>query len=286
MTPDYLAVQPDWTVADALQHIRERGREDETANTVFVVDDGWRLLDALPLQWFVLSDPHSTVRDVMDDQFVSLDAHTDREEAVAKMRRYGQVALPVVDSGGVLIGLVTIDDVLGVADVETTEDFHLTSAVAPVREGYWEATVGLLFRRRIGWLVGLVLVNLVSSGVIAAYEEMLVTYVALAFFIPLLIDTGGNAGAQSATIMIRAISLGEVRASQWGRAFLKEASLGLMIGATLGVLGLVLGIFRGGFAIGLIVMITMIVMLLLTNLLGVVLPFIFMRLGRDPAVAP
>src|SRR5690606_1454939 len=123
-----------------------------------------------------------------------------------------------------------------------TEDFHLTSAVAPVREGYWEATVGLLFRRRIGWLVGLVVVNLASSGVIAAYEEMLVTYVALAFFIPLLIDTGGNAGAQSATIMIRAISLGEVRGAQWGRAFLKEASLGLMIGATLGVLGLVLGI--------------------------------------------
>jgi len=201
------------------------------------------------------------------------------------MHRYDLVALPVVDSDGVLIGLVTVDDVLGVAEEEATEDFYRSSAIAPVRGGYWEASVALLYRSRIGWLVALVLVNLLSSGVIAAYEEMLVTYVTLAFFIPLLIDTGGNAGAQSATIMIRAISLGEVRLDQWSRAFLKEAALGLLIGVTLGLLGLVLGLFRGGIAIGLVVMITMIAMLLLTNLLGVLLPFLLIRFGRDPAIA-
>jgi len=285
MTPDYLAVRPDWTIAQALEHLRARGREDETSSMVFVVDDEWRLLDDLPLQRVVFSDPGSLVEGVMDRQYVSLAPDTDREEAVLMMRRYDRVALPVVDPGGVLIGVVTVDDVMGVAEEEATEDFYRTSAIAPGRESYWESGIALLYRRRIGWLVGLVLVNLVSSGVIAAYEEMLVSYVALAFFIPLLIDTGGNAGSQSATIMIRAISLGEVRASEWGRAFLKEALLGLLIGVTLGVFGLALGAVRGGFAIGLVVMITMIVMLLLTNLLGVLLPFVLMRLGRDPAVA-
>lgn len=285
MTPDYLAVRPEWTVARALEHVRERGREDETADTVFVVDAEWRLLDDLPLRRFVLTDPRRLVGDIMDEQYVSLRANTDREEAVRMMRRFDRVALPVVDSDGILVGIVTVDDVLDVAEEEATEDFHRTSAIAPVREGYWQAGVALLYRSRIGWLAALVLVNLVSSGVIAAYEEMLVSYVALAFFIPLLIDTGGNAGSQSATIMIRAISLGEVRLDQWWRALVKEAVLGLMIGVTLGLLGLALGLFRGGFQIGLVVMITMIVMLLLTNLLGVLLPFLLMRFGRDPAVA-
>ncbi len=285
MTPDYLAVKPDWTIARAIDHIRKRGEEDEASNMILVVDPSWRLLDDIPLQRFVLADPDELVSDIMDGQYVSLIANQDREEAVAMMRRYDRVALPVVDSGGVLIGLVTVDDVLDVAAEEATEDFYRTSAIAPVREGYWEASVALLYRSRILWLAALVIVNLVSSGVIAAYEEMLVTYVALAFFIPLLIDTGGNAGAQSATIMIRAISLGEVHMKQWGRAVLKEVIIGLLIGTTLGLMGMFLGLFRGGFEIGLIVMITMITMIMVTNLLGVVLPFILIGLKRDPAVA-
>lgn len=285
MTPDYLAVRPDWTITRAIEHIRLRGREDETSNMIFVVDDSWRLLDDIPLQRFVLANPDSLVSEIMDGQFVSLSAYEDREEAVAKMQRYDVVALSVVDSDGVLIGLVTVDDVLDVASEEVTEDFHRTSAIVPVREGYWEATVALLYRSRIIWLAALVFVNLLSSGVIAAYEDMLLQYVALAFFIPLLIDTGGNAGAQSATIMIRAISLGEVRLNQWWQAFRKEAVIGLLIGGTLGLMGMFLGFIRGGFRIGLVVMLTMISMLLLTNLLGVLLPFLLIRLNRDPAIA-
>lgn len=285
MTPDYLAVRPHWTIARAIDHIRRRGREDETSNMIFVVGDSWQLLDDIPLQRFVLADPDALVKDIMDGQFVSLSAYEDQREAVAKMQRYDVVALSVVDSDGVLIGLVTVDDVLDVAAEEATEDFYRTSAIMPVREGYWDATVALLYRSRIIWLAGLVLVNLLSSGVIAKYEDMLLQYVALAFFIPLLIDTGGNAGSQSATIMIRAISLGDVKMNQWWRAFLKEAVIGLAIGATLGVMGLFLGFIRGGFSIGIVVMLTMIVMLLLTNLLGVLLPFLLIRLGRDPAIA-
>ncbi len=285
MTPDYLAVKPEWTVARAIDHVRKRGKEDEASNMILVVDGSWRLLDDIPLQRFVLANPNELVSDIMDGQYVSLSAYKDREEAVNMMRRYDRLALPVVDSGGVLIGLVTVDDVLDVAAEEATEDFYRTSAIAPVREGYWDASIGLLYRSRILWLAALVLVNLISSGVIAAYEEMLVSYVALAFFIPLLIDTGGNAGSQSATIMIRAISLGEVHMKQWLRAVSKEVIIGLLIGTSLGIMGFFLGVFRGGFEIGLIVMITMISMILVTNLLGVVLPFILIRLKRDPAVA-
>lgn len=285
MRPDYVAVRPDWTIGRAVEHFRRRGREDETANMVFVVDDTWRLLDDIPLQRFVLADPEALVSDIMDGQFVALDAHEDREEAVVTMRRYDVVAIAVVDSDGVLIGLVTVDDVLDVASEEATEDFHRTSAIVPLREGYWETTVRMLFQSRIGWLAGLVLVNLLSGGVVAAYEEMLLQYVALAFFIPLLIDTGGNAGSQSATIMIRAISLGEVKMGQWFRAIIKEASVGILIGVSLGLMGFALGMFRGGYEIGLVVMLTMIVMLLFTNLIGVVLPFLLIRLGRDPAIA-
>lgn len=285
MTPDYLAVRPEWTVARALEHVRKRGREDETSNMIFVVDDSWRLLDDIPLQRLVFAAPDSLVSDVMDGQFVSLSAYDDREQAVTTMQRYDVVALSVVDSDGVLVGLVTADDVFDVATEEAKEDFYRTSAIAPVREGYWQATVGLLYRSRIVWLTALVLVNLLSSGVIAAYEEMLLQYVALAFFIPLLIDTGGNAGAQSATIMIRAISLGEVKLNQWWQAFLKEAVIGLLIGLTLGLMGLVLGFMRGGFSIGIVVALTMLAMLILTNLLGVLLPFLLIRLKRDPAIA-
>lgn len=287
MTPTYLAVRPEWTVERALRHVRTRGRgrEDEMSNVVFVVDNQWRLIDDLPLQHLVFAEPERLVRDLVDGQYVSLDPETDREHAVVMMRRYQRVALPVVDPDGVLIGAVTVDDIIGVSVEETTEDFYRSSAILPSQRRYWESGLALLYRSRIGWLAGLVLVNLVSSGVIAAYEEMLVSYVALAFFIPLLIDTGGNVGSQSATIMIRAISLGEVRAEQWLRAVMKEAALGLLIGLSLGTMGFALGLSRGGFLIGLVVMITMLLILVLTNLLGVVLPFLLIRLGRDPAVA-
>lgn len=285
MRPDYIAVRPHWSVGRAIEHFRRRGKEDETLNMIFIVDDSWRLLDDIPLQRFVLADPDALVSDIMDGQFVTLYASEDREEAVLAMQRYDVVAISVVDSDGVLMGVITVDDILDVAEEEATEDFHLGSAIVPLRESYWDTTVRRLVQSRIGWLAGLVLVNLLSGGVLAAYEEVLLQYVALTFFIPMLIGTGGNAGSQSATIMIRAISLGEVKLSQWLRALLKELLVGAMIGVGLGLLGMGLGLFRGGFEIGIVVMLTMIVMLIFTNLIGVGLPFLLIKLGRDPAIA-
>ncbi len=285
MTPDYVAVRPSWSVADALDHIRRHGNESETVNTVYVTDKSGKLLDALPLRRFILTEIHETVESIMDDTVVSISAYEDREEAVRVMQRYDRIALPVVDSGGVLLGIVTFDDVFEVAEQEATEDFHRSAAIAPLKGSYWELSPARLFRSRIGWLSILVFVNLISSGVISAFEETLAAYVTLAFFIPLIIDTGGNTGSQSATLMIRSISTGDIRLSQWGRVFMKELLIGAAIGLALGALGAVLGVFRGGPAIGLVVFMTMGTMLIMTNLIGMLMPFVLTRLKLDPAIA-
>ncbi len=285
MTPDYLAVHPEWSVEESIAHIRQWGQDRETVNRVYVVDVNWKLLDDLTLRKLILADPEARITDLMDESFVSVAASDDREDAVRIIQRYDQVALPVVDSGGILLGIVTVDDLLDVAEEEATEDFHQISAVAPLRMGYWEATLWTLYRTRIGWLAILVFVNLISAEVMAAFEDTLTAMVTLAFFIPMVIATGGNAGTQSATILIRALSTEDVLMKEWWRVFLREALVGITIGVTIGILGGSLGLFRGGWDLAAVVMLTMVVMLLITNLLGMTLPFLFARFGGDPAVA-
>jgi len=285
MTPDYVAVRPDWTIARAIQHIRHRGKDSETISIIYVTDAAWHLLDALELQRFVLANPDDTVESIMDYTFVSLSALDDREEAVRSMRRYDLYALPVVDDDGVLLGVVTVDDVLDVAEEEATEDFQKAAGVTPLGIRYGEAGVFSLYSKRIGWLLALVLVNLVSSGVIAAFEETLSAVIALAFFIPLLIDSGGNTGAQSAALMVRGLATGEVEMKQWLQTLGKEVGVGLALGVTMGLATWTLGMFRGGFEVAIVVGLTMIILVLFANLIGVGLPFVLTRLRLDPAVA-
>jgi magnesium transporter len=285
MTPDYVAVRPHWTVGEALEHVRRLGIDRESVNWIYVTDDSWNLLDALPLRNFVFSDPERKVEELMDHSFVSVSAFDDREEAVQTIRRYDLEAVPVVDTEGVLVGIVTVDDVLDVAQEEATEDIHLASAIAPAVTSYRETGVWGLFRRRVVWLVALVIVNLLSSGVIAAYEETLAAAIALAFFIPLLIDSGGNTGSQSATLMVRSIAIGDVQLSQWLRVVSKELLVGITLGIALGLAASVLGVFRGGPEIGLIVGLTMVCIVIVANMIGTILPFVLTRIGLDPAVA-
>lgn len=285
MNPDYVAVRPGWTVGQALEHIRRAGRRRESISTIYVTDESWKLLDALELERFVLPDPENSMQSIMDRSFVSLSAFDDQEQAVKQMQRYDLFALPVVDSDGVLIGVVTIDDVLDVAQEEVTEDFQKVGAVAPLGTSYHEAPVWSLYRKRIGWLVGLVIVSLASSGVIAAYEEILTSAIALAFFIPLLIGSGGNTGSQAATLMVRALATGDVGRNEWVQPVLKEIGVGLTLGLTMGVAASLLGVFRGGIEIGLIVGLTMTSLVLVANLIGVVLPILLTKVKLDPAVA-
>jgi magnesium transporter len=175
--------------------------------------------------------------------------------------------------------------VLDVAEEEATEDFHKTAAVAPLRTSYRHASVLNLIQRRIGWLLALIVVNLLSSGVIAANEETLQATIALAFFIPLLIDSGGNAGAQAATLMVRGIATGDVDLNGWANVVGKEVAVGSLLGLAMGIGGSLLGLIRGGWEVGLVVGLAMVCIVIVANLIGTILPFILTRLGKDPAVA-
>jgi magnesium transporter len=285
MTPEYVAVRTQWTVAQALGHIRLYGREVESLWAIYVTDARWHLLDDLPLERFVLAEPGDRVEEIMDRRFVAVRALEDREKAVRIMQQHDLGALPVVDDDGVLLGVVTVDDILDVAQAEATEDFHKVGGLAPLRHGYARTSVWVLYRKRIGWLAFLIAISLISSGVIAAFEETLTTFITLAFFIPLLIGSGGNTGAQSATLMVRAIATGDVTLRQWTSALLKELAVGLLLATTMGALAGLLGFARAGGGVGLVVGLAMGATVLAANLLGTLLPFLLTRLRLDPAVA-
>lgn len=285
MTSRYVKVRPHWTVDRAMKHIRQFGYSAETVNVIYVVDANERLIDDLRLTQLILAEPDDTIDSITDDSFVSLNAFDDQEYAVEMLSKYDRIAMPVVDSDGILIGIVTIDDIIDIAQEEATEDFHKGAAVAPLKRTYNETSIWTLFYKRINWLFILLFVNLLSSGVIELYEEVLASALALAFFIPLLIDSGGNTGAQSATIMVRSIAVGDVKLSHLLRVVGKEIFVGLSLGFAMGLASALLGTFRGGWEIGLVVGLTMIAIVLVANIIGALLPFLLTRFRIDPAVA-
>lgn len=285
MTSRYVKVKSDWSVERAMRHIRKFGFSAETVNVIYVVDENEKLIDDLKLTQLILADPQDKIGDITDDSFVALNAFDDQEHAVEMFSKYDRVALPVVDSGGILIGIVTVDDIIDIAREEATEDFHKGAAVEPLKTTYRETSIWSLFSKRILWLLILVIVNLLSSGVIEYYEEVLASALALAFFIPLLIDSGGNTGAQSATIMVRSLAIGDVKLSHWLRVAGKEIFVGITLGIAMGFASAILGIFRGGWEIGLIVGLSMVAIVLVANLIGAILPFLLTKFNIDPAVA-
>lgn len=285
MTPDYVAVRPEWTIREANEHIRAHGKDSETINRIFVIDEQWQLLDDIELRRFILADPGQRVEEIMDHAYVSLSAFADREVAVGMIRRYDVVAMPVVDSDGVLVGIVTVDDVLDVAEQEATEDFHRVGSVEPIEGSLRDARVSVLYRRRIGWLLTLVFVNVLSGAAIASYEALIERVVALVFFLPLLIASAGNAGSQAATLMVRALATGDVRAKDWLRLLGREVAVAGVLGITMAFAVGAIGVFRGGAALAAVVSATMVVVVVIGSLVGMSLPFLLDRLRLDPATA-
>lgn len=285
MTPDYVAIRPDWSVARALEHLRVHGRDSETINRVYVVDAGWHLLDDIELRRLILADPARSVADVMDHTFAAVQASSDREQAVRLIQRYDQVALPVVDSAGVLLGIVTVDDLLDVAEAEATEDFHRVGSVRPLRTSLREAGMGYLYRQRIGWLLALVLMNVFSGAGIAYFEETIAATVALVFFLPLLIDSAGNAGSQAATLMVRAMATGDVGKGDWLRLAGRELLVATGLGLTMALGVTLVAWFRGGPQVAMVVATTMSLVVVMGSLVGMSLPFLLGRLKLDPATA-
>ncbi len=285
MTPDYVAIRPHWTIREAIKHIRRMGTDSETVNIVYVTDAAWHLQDELTLRKIILAEPDMKVEQIMDNTFVSIDAEEDREEAVHMIKRYDLSALPVIDSDGVLLGIITVDDVLDVEEEEVTEDIHLSAAVSPLKESYRESTVASLFKKRIGWLIGLVFINLVASGIIASYEQVLASTVALAFFIPLINAGGGNVGIQSAALIIRAQAVGEIKHEQWLATSMKELAVGALLGLGMGLIAGLSGYIIGGPRVAVVIGLSMFLIVLIVNVIGVLMPFFLVKLNFDPATA-
>lgn len=285
MTPRYIAVRPDWTISEALHHIRLEARKGETVNTIMVIDEFERLIDAVNLKDFILADPEDPVESIRPGYFVSVSAAEDREAAVRAMQHYDLEVLPVTDKDGVLLGIVTIDDVMDVATEETTEDFHKMGSVGAINLSLREATPGLLYRKRAGWLVTLVFVNIFSGAAIAVFEPTIEAVIALVFFLPMIVASGGNAGAQAATLMVRAMATGDVTGTDWARLLGKELIVGIALGLTMGVAVSFIGLWRGGADVALVVALAMILVVVMGSLVGTALPFLLGVLKVDPATA-
>ncbi|MEN8661188.1 MAG: magnesium transporter [Lentimonas sp.] len=286
MTPDYIRVRAEWTAEQAFKHIRKYGRDSEIFNILYVTDVNGLLIGVVRLRLLILAAPGTVINDILNFNCVSISAFEDREVAVETIQRYDENALPVVDSEGVLVGIVTVDDIMDVAEEEVTEDIQKGAGMAPLETKYSAASPVQLFRKRIGWLLILIFVNLISAGVISSYEAYVMEFITLALFMPLVIASGGNCGAQSATLMVRAIATGDVELEDWFKSVSKEILVGVLLGIAMAVIAGGVGQLYGGDSkIAVIVGLSMISIVFIANAFGALLPFVLSRIKVDPAAA-
>lgn len=284
MTPEYVAIKANYTVEKAFQHIRKYGRDSETLNVIYIIDDERKLIDDIKIKELILADPQEKVANLIDSKFVALNVMDDQETAIKAFTDYDRVALPVVNDEGMLLGIVTFDDVMDVAEEESTEDFHKFGSIQSAITNPLKETIFNLYKNRIIWLVALVFMNVFSGAAISRYESVIQTMVSLVFFLPLLIASAGNAGSQSATLMIRALAVGDVQVKDWYKLIWKELLVSLLLGLTMAATVALVASFRAPEII-LVLVITMVLIVITGSLVGLVLPFIFTKFKLDPAIA-
>lgn len=285
MTTAYMHIQKEWTVAQVLDHIRRNGADSETIMMLYVTDKKGHLVDDISLQDILLADPSTPVSALMDGHYTYLSSLQDQEDAVKVFRQSGLYTLPVVDADNVLLGMVTVDDILDVVEEETTEDFQKFGKVRPMETNLREAGVFELYRKRIGWLVALVFVNIFAGAGMAYYEDTISAVIALIFFLPLLIASGGNAGSQSTTLMIRAMALGDVHKNNGLRIILREFLISLALGLCMAIAVFGVGMLRGGYDVAVVTSLAMICVVVFGSMVGIILPLGLHRVGLDPAAA-
>ena len=294
MTPDYVRVKPAWTVAEALAHVRVFGEDSETLNVLYVTGPGGVLIDDLRIRQLLTVDPETRIESLMDRAFVALNVLDDQETAVAAFRRFDRTAFPVVDGSGVLVGIVTVDDVLDVQEREATEDIQKFGAVQALEDPYLQVPISTMVRKRGTWLVILLFGGMLTAEAMTFYEDELARAVVLAIFLPLIIASGGNSGAQAATLVTRALALGEVRLSDWWRVMRRELASGLLLGVILGGLGavriVVWALAFGAYGphwplIAVTVGSALLGVVVWGSLSGSLLPLLLKRLGADPATS-
>ncbi len=294
MTPDYVQVKPYWTVQEALTHVRAFGRDSETLNVVYVTQRGGRLIDDLRMRELLLAEPETRIAELMDDQYVALQVLDDQEEAVAAFRRYDRTALPVVDGEGILVGIVTVDDVLDVAEQEATEDIQMMGGSSAFEEPYLSIQILTMVKKRAPWLILLFFGQMLTATAMAGYEDALEQALVLALFVPLIISSGGNSGSQAATLIIRALTTGEASLRDWWRVMVRESAAAAIIGAVLASLGFLRIAFGNWFGvgygdhwglIGVTIGLSLMLVVMWGSLMGTILPMALQRLGADPAAS-
>ena len=284
MTPEFVAVKSYYTVQQALDHIRKYGHDSETLNVIYVVNDQWKLIDDIRIKEIILASPEQKISELIDNRYVALSAYDDQEVAIKVFQDQDRVALPVVDTNETLLGIVTVDDVMDVVEEENTEDFHKFGSLQEGIVNPMKAKVFYLYKKRILWLIALVFMNIFSGAALATFEHVIQSVVSLIFFLPLLIGSGGNAGSQSATLMIRSLAVGDIQLKDWVRLLGKEFLVSLLLGITMALGVALIAGFRSP-AIVVVVAVTMVLTVMAGSMIGLLLPFIFTKFKRDPATA-
>lgn len=285
MTADYVAIPTGMTVSRALMRVRQTAPDAETVYQLYIVDPEGRLAGTLSLRQLMVARPGALIDDLMIKDVISASVDEAQEEVARTVARYDLLALPVVDAERRLVGIVTHDDAMDVVESEATEDIHKGMSIGALEDGVSRVPLWSLYRKRVTWLVLLVFGNLFSGAGIAYFEETIAAQVALVFFLPLLIGSGGNAGAQAATLMVRGMATGDVGVKDWGKLLGRELLVAGSLGLTMALAVAPIGVIRGGEAVAMVVAVSMICIVLFGSLLGMCLPFVLDRLGWDPATA-
>jgi len=294
MTPDYIAVKKSWDVKKVLAHIREFGKNSETIDVVYVLGEKGVLLDDIRIREILLADPSTKISQLMDGRLIALKATDPQQEAINIFRMNNRVALPVTDDANVLLGIVTVDDILWIANEEYTEDIQKIGGTEALDEPYLDINLFRLVKKRVGWLIILFLSEMLTSTAMQYFNDEIAVVIQLTFFIPLIMSSGGNSGSQASTLIIQAMALGEVTIADWWRVMRREILSGLMLGAILGVIGFLRIALWSYFStiygpywllIAFTVGFSLIGIVLWGSLAGSMLPLLMKRLRLDPATS-
>lgn len=294
MTPDYLAIKADWTIEKVLNYIRQVGKNKETLNVIFVVDEKGKLLGQVDIRDILLSSPDQQISEIYDENITPLNVFDDQEKAVTILQKYDAVALPVVDNNGILLGIVTVDDIMDVAEEETTEDIQKQAAVEALDEPYSEVSIFKMIKKRAGWLSFLFIGEMFTASAMAIFEEEIAKAVVLALFVPLIISSGGNSGSQASTLIVRAMALGDIKLQDWFKVMVRELFTGFSLGIILGTIGFIRILIwqeathlygEHWLFVAITVFLSLIGVVMWGTFIGSMLPFVLKRLGFDPATS-
>ncbi len=286
MTTEFVDIKKEMTVLESIDHIRKTGVDKETIDTLYVIDSNRKLEGIVPIRKILLSDENLIIQDIMDTNFVHIYTLDDQEDAASMFKKYDYFSMPVTDSENRLVGIITIDDILDIIEEENEEDFAKMNALAPSDEEYLDSSIFMLAKQRIMWLLILMISATFTGIIIRQYENVLSSVVILASFIPMLMDTGGNSGSQSSTLIIRGLALGELEISDYPKIFWKEFRVSIIVGLALAFINFLRIFFleRVDFLVSLTVCISLFATVVLAKVVGGMLPLIAKNFKLDPAI--